>query len=76
MLCFLYHNDNVYTILLQVNRKAKTHFGLEPLKRTNDFAHFFDIKGKIKKLFNPLKDTDFIDITISEESILKMQISF
>jgi len=74
ILCFLYHNDTAYNKILKekINTRTIAYFGTDVLAISNDIAHLLDFKGKIKTIINPLDKSDYINITISPESLSKL----
>jgi hypothetical protein len=69
----LYHNDAFYLKFQEkMNPRVKSLVNIDLIQNSNKFAHFFDIKGQIKQIQNPLVPEDFIDIKIATEQEQKL----
>lgn len=69
----LYHNDSFYLKFEEkINPRVKSITNVDLINSSNKFAHFFDIKGRIKQIQNPLIESDFIDIKIASDQEHKL----
>ncbi len=70
---FLYHNNASYTYFENnINPKIIQLTGKDPLLKLNGILHYFDIIGVVKKMNNPLKKSDFVDLIIPESEQKKL----
>ena len=70
----LYHNDNFYLKFREkINPRLTQICDLDFVKLVNKFASFFDIKGKIKTLQEPLEPENFIDFKINFQEEEKLE---
>ena len=70
---FLYHNDKTYTYYEDnINPEMIRITGKDPLLKLNNMLHHLDVFGKLKKISNPLKNSDIIDIQIIESEKKKL----
>lgn len=70
----LYHNDNFYLKFREkINPRLTQIVDLDFLKTVNNLANFFDFKGKIKTLQEPLEKENFIDFKINFQEEEKLE---
>lgn len=70
---FLYHNDTAYDYYEEkINPTIISHTGIDPLSWLNTRLHKVDAIGVIKKIKNPLTDSDYVNLHISEKEQEKL----
>ena len=70
----LYHNDNFYLKFREkINPRLTQIVDFDFLKTVNNFANFFDFKGKIKTFQDPLEEENFIDFKINFQEEEKLE---
>ena len=69
----IYHNDSFYKYFRDnIDSRLKKYFNLSLLNLTHTFAKETDLYGSYKSFNKPLLNTDYINLTISDTSISKL----